>query len=140
MSTSRLRWLVAAYPPSFRARYGAELVAVVEDCPPGWRTAYDLARGAAEAWVRPVFGGDAAESLRLRLQATVCSVFVAFSASLLGAAGFTRSVDDAPVPGLHHWGLAAFRISTDTIDAVAVVVAVAGLAFWARLVRQAVRQ
>lgn len=134
-------WLIAAYPPSFRTRYGAELAAVVEECPtPGTPLALDLGRGAMRAWLRPVFAGNPAESSRRRLQASVSSVFVAFSVALLASAGFARDVDDAPVPGLRQWGLITFHISMDTFEVIAALVTLAGLVFWMRLALRAARQ
>lgn len=56
---SRLaRIAMRAYPPSFRARYGEELAALVEDLPASRRATVDLFAGAGRAWIRPTFAGD----------------------------------------------------------------------------------
>ncbi len=41
------------YPRSWRKRYGAEMVALLEDRPPTRRDRIDLARGAIDAWLHP---------------------------------------------------------------------------------------
>ena len=39
------------YPPAWRRRYEAELAALLEDQRAGTRGAFDLIRGAADAWI-----------------------------------------------------------------------------------------
>ena len=47
------RWLVALYPRAWRARYGPEMLALLEDRPPSARDALDLLRGALDAHLHP---------------------------------------------------------------------------------------
>jgi len=73
MSTTlplRHRLILALYPLSFRERYGEELQALVEDTSKSRRVAFDLALGAAKAWIRPKFGGTPEQQQRSRLLAT----------------------------------------------------------------------
>lgn len=133
------KWLLAAYPPHFRARYGGELEAVLEELPTGGPALlFDLARGALRAWISPAFGSGV-QAVKPRLQATVSTVFVAFSVALFAAAGFARAVDDAPVPGLRGGALAAFHVSTAIFSTLAVAVAAFGLVVWTRLMVRAWR-
>lgn len=134
-----VRWLLAAYPPHFKGRYGGELEAVLEELPTGGPgLLLDLARGAFRAWISPAFGSGA-HAVKPRLQATVSTVFVAFSVALFAAAGFARAVDDAPIPGLRGGALVAFHGSTAIFSTVAVAVAGFGLVVWTRLMLRAWR-
>lgn len=45
--------LLRLYPPRWRARYGAEMLALLELRPAGPRDRLDLARGALDAWLNP---------------------------------------------------------------------------------------
>jgi hypothetical protein len=45
-------WLVRRYPGWWRARYGDEVLALLEDRPAGWRDRLDLAHGALDAHLR----------------------------------------------------------------------------------------
>ena len=95
---SRLaRLVLRAYPPSFRARYGDELAALVSDLPPSAGTAPDLVLGAARVWLRPRFAG--ADATRLRLQATAATTWVAWCAGFLVAPAVNRALMDPPVAG-----------------------------------------
>jgi hypothetical protein len=94
-----IRVLLACYPPSFRERYGAELVALVEDTGAGPRVCWDLAVGAAAAWVRPTFTGEPGERVRLRVQAGLSATWVAWCAGMLAVPVVARALLDPPVPG-----------------------------------------
>jgi hypothetical protein len=141
MSVSRFqRTLLSTFPPSFRARYGEELAAVVADCPGGWRVNLDLARTAAVAWVRPSFRGGPAEQRRQRLQATTATVFVAWSVATFAVALFGRAVDDQPVPGLRSWGWTAYQLGAAIFQVASGVILVAGFAYWCTVVGRAWRR
>jgi Rieske Fe-S protein len=45
------RLVLGAYPPGWRRRYGAELLAVLAERRSGWRDVPDLLRGAVDAWL-----------------------------------------------------------------------------------------
>lgn len=140
MTPTRLRRLVlAAYPVRFRARYGVELAALLDDCGGGWSVTLDLARGAVLAWVRPSSIGDRPGRRRWRLQATTSTVFVLWSFSTLAIAVFARAVDDHPVPGLKAWGWAAYAVGAGMFEVTTGAVLVAGFVFWLRVVVPAMR-
>ena len=83
---SRLTSLaLRAYPPSFRARYGAEMAALMEDLPTSARTTANLFGGAVRAWVRPSFTGRTA--LPQRLQASAATTWVGLVRRVLRGAG-----------------------------------------------------
>ena len=94
-----IRALLACYPPSFRERYGAELAALVEDTGAGPRVGWDLAVGAAAAWLRPTFTGAPGERVRLRLQAGLSATWVAWCVGMVAVPIIDRALLDPPVPG-----------------------------------------
>jgi hypothetical protein len=49
----RVNGLLRLYPRAWRARYGEEMAAILEDRPLGGRDRLDLVRGAADAWLHP---------------------------------------------------------------------------------------
>lgn len=105
------RAILRAYPPSFRARYGAELAALLDELPAGRRTTLDLARGAARAWISPRFTGP--DARRLRLQASVSTTWAAWCAGSLVVPAMSKALLDPPGPassalvrGLLHAGSA----------------------------------
>lgn len=85
---------VRAYPPSFRARYGPELAALVEDLPSSPRTTADLLMGAVRVWVRPPL-----PTRQRRLQATTATTWVAWCAGFLAAPAVNRALSDPPSAG-----------------------------------------
>lgn len=89
-----LRW----YPPSFRARYGGELDALVDSLPGSARTTADLLWGAVRAWVRPVFPG--ADGTRRRLLASVSATWIAWCAGFLVAPAANKALLDPPGAGV----------------------------------------
>jgi hypothetical protein len=94
-----IRVLLACYPPSFRERYGAELAALVEDTGAGPGVCWDVAVGAAAAWVRPAFTGEPAERARRRVQAGLSSTWVAWCLGMLSVPVVARGLLDPPGPG-----------------------------------------
>lgn len=94
-----IRVLLACYPPWFRERYGAELAALVEDTGAGPRVCWDVAVGAARAWLRPAFTGGPSERIRRRVQAGLSVVWVAWCAGMLAVPVVDRGLLDPPVSG-----------------------------------------
>jgi hypothetical protein len=133
------RLLVAAYPPSFRHRYGDELASLVEDSGSRGRDSVDLALGMCRAWVAPVFDGAPVEQRRSRLQTTTVTVLAAWCASLLAGADFAKSVDDPPLPGLHGVAGTAYNAGGAVLKVTAVAVLVGGFVFWLTVMVPAVR-
>lgn len=95
--TGLARLAVRVYPPSFRARYGAELSALMEDLPASGRTTADLWLGAMRAWVRPAFGGP--DGRQRRLQASVTTTWVAWCAGFMIVPAMAKSLLDQPSIG-----------------------------------------
>ncbi|PWU53645.1 hypothetical protein DLJ46_00835 [Micromonospora globispora] len=93
-----IRVLLACYPPSFRERYGAELAALVEDAGAGPRVCWNVAVGAAAAWLRPAFTGEPSERVRLRVQAGLSATWVAWCVGMLTVPVVARALLDPPVP------------------------------------------
>jgi hypothetical protein len=94
-----IRVLLACYPPSFRERYCAELAALIGDTGAGPHAYWDLAVGAAAAWVRPTFIGEPGERARLRVQAGLSAVWVAWCTGMLAVPVVARTLLDPPGPG-----------------------------------------
>jgi hypothetical protein len=94
-----IRLLLACYPPSFRDRYGAELAALVEETGAGPRVCWDVAVGAAAAWLRPTFTGEPSERVRRRVQAGLSATWVAWCVGMSSVPVVARSLLDPPIPG-----------------------------------------
>ncbi len=115
-----LRWsaraLLATYPPSFRARYGAELSALVEDTGTGRLVLLDLVAGSTRAWLRPCLPADPAGRVRGRRLATVSTVWVCWCAVFVSSAALLRVLEDPPPAGYHPnhggWGVLHDTIAT----------------------------
>lgn len=54
--------LIRLYPPEWRRRYGDEIEEVAAGAP-GWRTQFDLVRGAMDAWTRSPGGNQMSDRL-----------------------------------------------------------------------------
>ncbi|MCQ9164207.1 hypothetical protein [Arthrobacter sp. STN4] len=116
---SRLAKLaLRSYPPSFRARYGDELAALVEEMPGSARTTADLFGGALRAWVRPTFTGP--DGIRLRLQATISTTWIAWCAAFLIVPALNKALLDPAGPD----ALAAVR---GLMDAATVLLCLGGV-------------
>jgi hypothetical protein len=50
---ARSRTLVRLYPSAWRARYGAEMLGLLDERPPTWRDSIDIIRGALDAHLHP---------------------------------------------------------------------------------------
>jgi hypothetical protein len=95
-----IRVLLACYPPSFRDRYGAELAALVDETGAGPRVCWDVAVGAAAAWLRPTFIGEPAERVRRRVQAGLSATWVAWCVGMSSVPVVAWDLLDEPVPGV----------------------------------------
>ena len=91
------------------------------------------------AWATPTFGGAPVEQKRSRLQSTTTTVLCAWCASVLAAAGFSKAVDDPPLPGLHAVAGTAYDVGTVVVEVTAGLVLVAGFVFWLGLIVPALR-
>lgn len=86
------RFALKAYPPSFRARYGDELEAVLTQLPASRATAADLLLGAGRAWLHPRFTGAAARQRRQR--ASISTTWVAWCAGFMVAPALNKALLD----------------------------------------------
>ncbi len=113
---SRLsRIALRAYPPSFRARYGAEMAALVEDLPCSERTTADLFAGAARAWLRPSFTGETA--LRQRLSASAATTWAAWCLAFCVVPAMSKALLDPPPAGPHGGIWALMNLATGFVVA-----------------------
>jgi hypothetical protein len=104
---------VRLYPAAWRARYGVEMLDLLDDRPPTWRDAIDLGRGALDAHLHP--------PTRSRLPA--------FAAILAGAAWTVVALAVLVEPVPPDWpGFLAWTLVPGLIGAVAGLVASIGLA------------
>jgi len=123
MSTAARRLAQAAlatYPPSFRARYGAEQAALVEDLDVSLRTVLDVLLGSGCAWLRPAFVGEPTQRLRQRRQATVSTVWVSWCSVFVGSSALLRLLEDPP-PGGFQPGRGGWLVLHDTVTTAVVV-------------------
>jgi hypothetical protein len=132
------RLLIRLYPPSFRERYGDELLALAEDSGLSARCGLNIAMGAARAWVRPSFVGSGAVRLERRRIATLSTVWVAWCLGAVSIPAVNRELDDPRLPTMT---ITANRLLNDASIAFAVgaVIAVLGgaLVGWRALRRTA---
>jgi hypothetical protein len=140
MTASRLhRLILAAYPETFRDRYGDELVTVAADCGGGWRVTVDLLISAVKARLSPDPATPGADNRRLRLESTTATVFVLWVWSTLAVALFARAVDDQPVPGLSSWGWSAYVVGNVIFTLSAAAILMVGFVYWLVVIVPAVR-
>jgi len=64
-----MRWLVRLYPPAWRHRYEREFLAVLESRGVTPSVAFDVVRGAADAWLRGPRGSFGLAGIGLALAA-----------------------------------------------------------------------
>jgi hypothetical protein len=134
------RLALALYPPSFRDRYSEELRSLVEDSLPCRGMVWDLAYGAALAWLRPQFRGISEQRQRGRMLASILTVFCAWSVVLISVVAFNHSVADPRIPGLGQpVAHVAFEVSQIAIRLATVVIVLGGVVYWFAIVLRARR-
>lgn len=86
--------LLALYPEPWRARYREEMLALMEDDPPGPRGLASLLTGAAHAHLRPGASvrAEAGPSSRMRL--SIGAMFCCWIAVCLAAVGFQKTTEE----------------------------------------------
>jgi hypothetical protein len=94
--------LLALYPEAWRARYGDEFIALLEDRPPKLRERFDIVRGALDAHVSPQLPGPDRVSDRAGLGAIVG--FALFYVALVLALNGPEHIDEY---GTYRDGMAA---------------------------------
>ncbi len=138
LRTSTAGLLLRLYPEPWRARYGLEVLALVEEDPPCVRGLASLVVGAADAHLRPRRGWRAV-SPQTRMRLSIGAIFCCWIVMSLNGIGFQKDTEEASYAGAgrHHPLLA---ISHDAIVAGAVLGALAIAAGGLPLVWQALRQ
>jgi hypothetical protein len=88
------RAFVALYPEAWRERYGEEMLALLEDDPPGVRGLASLLAGAAGAHLRPRAVWSRASVAAARVHLTVAALFGCWLALALAGAAFQKDTED----------------------------------------------
>jgi hypothetical protein len=134
-------WLVRLYPPSWRARYGDEFEALLEECLHSPLDILDVALGALDAHL----GITRENNWRLmnmvnKLRTTILLVFAAYIAFVIGGLGLFGLVDDSPAAALMKTD-SAISAAWRTIEAASVItllaVVVGGLPLAFTVIRRA---
>jgi hypothetical protein len=96
------RLLVSVYPEPWRERYRAEMLALLEDDPPGVAGLASLLAGAAEAHLhsRQAWRGDSPPQARMRL--SVGAIFCGWIALSLMGAGFQKETENFSAAAHRH--------------------------------------
>jgi len=86
-------WLVRLYPRAWRERYEEEFVAMLEQGPVSTKDVFDVALGAADAWLRPqvVYVGRLAMVSRMR--GSVLTVMWAWVGLVVAGVGFRKMTE-----------------------------------------------
>jgi hypothetical protein len=88
--------LVAGYPEAWRERYRAEMLALLDDDPPGARALASLVAGALDAHLRPRSPWRSGASAPARLRLSVGAIFAGWIAVSLAGAGFQKTIEERP--------------------------------------------
>lgn len=139
MSARLARLVLSLYPLAFRRRYGEEMQALLEDCPPGPRGLLDLLWGALTVHLRPAAGRSESVDVDTRLRLGLAGTLACWV--LFAAAGFAfyNTSDDHPfiAAGDAHPLLGDAHI---TVQALAILASLAVIAGALPLVCVALRQ
>lgn len=129
--------LLALYPQAYRARYGEELRALLEQYPVTIGTLFDLLLGALDAHLRP---GTLVASSPKRMRGTVSAALTLWIALVVVGSGFAKTTEDFPFRSAEaaHPLLGGARIAVEVLAvAAAAVVVVAGAPIAISILRQA---
>jgi hypothetical protein len=132
--------LLELYPRAYRARYGEELRAVLEQSPVTIATLFDLLLGALDAHVRP---GRLAPPPSKRARGTVSAALILWIALIVVGSGFAKATEDIPFRAAEaaHSLLGGARIAVEVLAATsAVIVVAAGAPVALSIVRQALEK
>jgi hypothetical protein len=139
MSSRLARVALALYPFAFRRRYGAEMLALIEDSGTGPVAVVDLLRGAFLAHLRPAAGLSASIAPGERLRASASGVLACWIAFAAAGFGFYKTTEDHPFSraGDSHPALGGAHVA---VQVLAVLASIAVLAGALPLVLTALRQ
>ena len=136
MSPPLARAVLALYPPSWRARYGVEVLALLDDSGGGPAAVASLAWHALPAWFRPP---RHLHDRPARMRASLATALVSWS-MLTGLglvfAQLTQLQGLAALPQV-RWAYAVFDV---TLATSALIAGLGGLPLWLLMLRQARRE
>lgn len=89
-------WLLRLYPRAWRARYGEELTALLDDLALTPLAVLDLLLGALDAHLHADLLPGRVLSMTSRLRSSMIAVFCAFALFVLGYLSFSRLTDPCP--------------------------------------------
>lgn len=92
--TTAGRLLIELYPQAWRRRYRDEVLALVEDDPPGARGLASLLTGAADAHLRPQSSWSARTPPLERIRLSIGAMFCSWIALAVVGAGFQKETEE----------------------------------------------
>lgn len=92
--TTAGRLLIELYPQAWRRRYRGEVLALVEDDPPGARGLASLLTGAADAHLRPKSSWSARTPPSERIRLSIGTMFCCWIALTVVGAGFQKETEE----------------------------------------------
>jgi hypothetical protein len=103
--------LLGLYPEAWRARYGAEMAALIDEDPPGLAGLGSLLLGAGDAHLHPLSSSRCGVSPEARMRLSIGGAFSAWIALSLIGAGFQKATEEPAfsVAAHHHPALAIAR-------------------------------
>ncbi|MGH2832041.1 MAG: hypothetical protein ACRDK2_04635 [Solirubrobacteraceae bacterium] len=98
------RVLLGLYPEPWRARYGQEILELLEDDPPAALGLASLVLGAARAHIRPQRGWQEAAGRETLMRLAVGAMFACWIAISVAGIGFQKETEDSPYgwAAAHH--------------------------------------
>jgi hypothetical protein len=99
MRSRLIGWLVALYPADWRARYGEEYLAVLEQMRLTPRVVADHIRAAVAVQLDPGRDTAGARAVADRLRSSELTVLMSWLALVVGGLAYQRMIDDAALAG-----------------------------------------
>ncbi|MFI5274143.1 MAG: hypothetical protein ACHQ4H_14000 [Ktedonobacterales bacterium] len=91
---TRPAWLLRLYPTAWRARYGEEFAALLDDEPPTFFGLLDVLLGALDAHIAPVDTNGRILRMLHRPRRSAIIVFCAYIAFVLAGLSYNQSIED----------------------------------------------
>lgn len=136
-----IRRLLLLYPRDWRARYGDEFAALLEEIPLTPLALLDVLLGALDARLAPGLVPGSVVSMTNKLRSSAVTIFCAFALFVFAYLGFQRLTDPRPpfdaVAAAHPPVRIAFAVFEDAAALAALAVAVGGLPILYAVVRSA---
>lgn len=87
-------WLLRLYPADWRARYGEEFAALLEDCPPSFIGLFDVLLGALDAHIAPLDANGRILRMLHQSRRSAIVVFCAYIAFVLAGISYNQTIED----------------------------------------------